>query len=235
MNPAMELLQVATRGPSALDAFLQTHGLTPQLATGVRELFINFVETDQFDNAEFAASVLAGLWLRLGNFPEVVRNLLDYLQLRFKLANSPAEYAEVRTRALEALGKAADLPDDEFAFRAAVLAADAGFFGHLAGGEEQGLDAPRVLSDLVAATHRAQRVTASTWLPRYVSLLAGVLQQLLSESLPTNQQLQANRSFRELAGDISALLPAIEYFPDDPEKAAEVDALFRSFARTYAG
>jgi hypothetical protein len=233
MNPAMELLRVAANGPRALDTFLQTHELSPQLATGVRELFVRFVETDQFDNAEFAASVLSTLWLKLGNLHEVVRNLLDFLQLRFKLAESAGEYAEVRTRTLDALRKAAELPDDEFAFRAAVLAADASFFGYLAGGQAFGLDATRVLADLVAATHRVKRATTSTWLPRFVSLLAGALQEFLSESLPAEQQVQADRSFRELAGGIPTLFPTISHFPDAPAKAAQVDALFKSFADKY--
>jgi hypothetical protein len=72
----MELRRASAGGPTALDAFLQTHVLTPALAAGVRELFVSFLKTDQFGNAEVAASVLAVLWLRLGNFHEVLRNRL---------------------------------------------------------------------------------------------------------------------------------------------------------------
>jgi predicted phage tail protein len=235
MNPAMELLRASAGGPTALDAFLQTHDLTPRLATGVRELFLSFLQTDQFDNAELAASVLAVLWLRLGNLHEVLRNRLDHIQLQFRRAESAEEYARVRTHALDTLGKAVDLDEHEFAFRAAVLTADASFFGYRAGGTAQGLSAALVLADLVAASHRAQRAAGSRWLPRFVSLMAGAVEAMLSERLPANEQGHADRSFRQLAAEVGGLLPARRHFPDDHEKAAHVDALLKDLADTYGG
>jgi hypothetical protein len=235
MNLVMELLRASAGGPTALDAFLQTHDLTPGLAAGVRELFVSFLDTDQFDNAELAASVLAVLWLRLGNFHEVLRNRLDHLQLKFKRAESAEEYAEVRAQALDALGKAVDLDEHEFAFRAAVLTADASFFGYRAGGKAQGFSAALVLADLVAASQRAQRAAGSRWLPRFVSLMAGAVQALLSERLPADEQTRADRSFRQLAAEVGGLRPARRHFPGDHEKAAQVDALLQDLADTYGG
>jgi hypothetical protein len=235
MNPAMELSRASAGGPPALDAYLQTHDLTPGLATGVRELFLSFLQTDQFDNAELAASVLAVLWLRLGNVHEVLRNRLDHLQLQFRRAASAEAYAEVRAQALDALGKAVDLDEHEFAFRAAVLTADASFFGYRAGGQAPGLSAALVLADLVAASHRAQRAAGSRWLPRFVSLMAGAVQVMLSERLPADDQAQADRSFRQLAAEVGGLLQARRHFPDDREKAAHVDALLKDLAAKYGG
>jgi hypothetical protein len=235
MNPAVELLRASLGGPTALDAFLQTHDLTPGLAAGVRELFVSFLETDQFDNAELAASVLAVLWLRLGNFHEVLRNRLDDVQLQFRRAESAEEYAEVRAQALDTLEKAVDLDEHEFAFRAAVLTADASFFGYRAGGTAQGLSASLVLADLVAASHRAQRAAESRWLPRFVSLMAGTVQGILPERLPTDEQEHADRSFRQLAAEVGGLLPARRHFPDDREKAAQLDALLNDLADRYRG
>ena len=235
MNPAMELFRASAGGLTALDAYLQTHDLTPGLAAGVRELFLSFLQTDQFDNAELAASVLAVLWLRLGNFQEVLRNRLDHIQLQFRRAASAEEHAEVRTHALDTLGKAVDLDEHEFAFRAAVLAADASFFGYRAGGQAQGFSAALVLADLVAASHRAQRAAGSRWLPRFVSLMAGAVQAILSERLAADEQARADRSFRQLAAEVGGLLPARRHFPDDREKAAHVDALLNDLADKYGG
>lgn len=235
MNPAMELLRASGGGPTALDTFLQTHSLTPALAAGVRELFVSFLETDQFDNAELAASVLAVLWLRLGNFHEVLRNRLDHLQLQFMRAESAEEYGEVRAQALDTLGKAVDLDEHEFAFRAAVLTADASFFRYQAGGKAQGLSASLVLADLVAASHRAHRVAGSRWLPRFVSLMAGAVQAILSERLPAEEQAHADRSFRQLAAEAGRLLPARRHLSDDLEKAAQVDALLKDFVDKCGG
>jgi hypothetical protein len=235
MNPAMDLLRASVGGPTTLDAFLLTHDLTPALTAGVRDLFVSFLETDQFDNAELAASVLAVLWLRLGNFHEMLRNRLDHLQLQFRRAESAEEYTEVRAKALRTLGKAVDLDEHEFAFRAAVLTADASFFGYRAGGKAQGLSAVLVLADLVAASHRAQRAAGSPWLPRFVSLMAGTVQAILPERLPTDEQAHADRSFRQIAAEVGGLLPAGRHFSDDREKAAQVDALLNGLADRYRG
>src|SRR5690242_13365488 len=103
MSPAMALLRASASGPAALEAFLEAHELTPQLAGAVRELLVRFLKTDQVDKAELAASVLPVLWLRLGNWHEVLRNRLDHLQLRFKRAGEAQSYAELREHALDTL------------------------------------------------------------------------------------------------------------------------------------
>jgi hypothetical protein len=233
MNPALELLKASAIGPRGLESFLQTHELTPELAGAMRELFTTFVNTDQFENAELAASVLALLWLRLGNFQEGLRNLIDHLQLRFRLAESPEAYIQVRTQALAALSKAVELEDHEFAFRAAVLAADASYFGHAAGGLAPGLNMPLVLADCVAAAHRANRATTSPWFPRFVSLFAGILQMAASEHLSREDQENADCSLRQLAGEVDLLLPTTRHFPDDPEKASQVATLLAALVANY--
>lgn len=233
MNPALELLRASATGPHSLDSFLQTHKLTPQLATAVRELFITFVNTDQLENAELAASVLALLWLRLGNVQEGLRNHIDHQQLRFTLAESGESYTRVRAEALAALSKAVDLEDHEFAFRAAVLAADASYFGHTAGGQAAGLNVPRVLADIVAAAHRAHQATTSPWFPRFVSLFAGIIQMAASEHLSSEDQEKADRSLRQLASEVHLLLPTTHHFPDDPEKASQMAALLSSLVNRY--
>ena len=233
MTPAMALLRSSAGGPAALEAFLEAHELTPQLAEAVRELFVGFLQRDQLDNAELAVSVLPVLWLRLGNWHEVLRSRLDHLQVRFKRAEEAQSYAELREHALDTLRKAVDLDENEFAFRAAVLAADASFFGYGAGGGTVGLGAPVVLADLVAAAHRSHRATGSTWLPRFVSLLAAAVQRTLAEELSPDEQRNANRSLRQLATEGKALLPAKRHFPDDQEKAAHVDVLFSALITKY--
>ena len=229
----MALLRASASGPRALEAFLETHELTPQLAGAVRELFVHFLKADQVDNAELAASVLPVLWLRLGNWHEVLRNRLDHLQLRFKRTEAAQSHAELREHALDTLRKAVDLDEDEFAFRAAVLAADASFFGYQAAGGSAGLGAPLVLADLVAAAHRSHRAPGSPWLPRFVSLLAAAVQRTLAEELSADEQRNAARSLRQLAAEGKALLPVKRHFPDDHEKAAHVDALFSALMNKY--
>jgi hypothetical protein len=205
MNPARELLKASASGPHGLESFLQTHEMTPQLAAAMRELFISFLNTDQLENAELAASALALLWLRLGNPQEMLRNLIDYLQLRFKHAESAEAYAGVRAHALDTLTKAAELEAHEFAFRAAVLAADASYFGHKAEGQGLGLHVPLALADLVAAAHRAHRATNSPWFPRFASLFAAILQTSMSEHLSREDQEHADRSLRHLASEVDLL------------------------------
>ncbi len=233
MNPAMGLLRASAAGPSALEAFLQTHDLTPQLATEVRERFLSFLKTDQFDNAELAASVLAVLWLRLGNFREVLRNILDHLQLRFRRAESVEEYAHVRSGALDALGKAVDLDEHEFAFRAAVLAADSSYFAYRVGGEASGLSISLMLADLVAAAHRARGVAESTWFPRFLSLAAAITQTATAEHPSTDERVPVDCALREFAGEIRAFFPIRRHFPDDPKKASHLAGLFTALADRY--
>lgn len=148
---------------------------------------------------------------------------------------SAEAYTGVRAQALDTLGKAVDLGEHEFAFRAAVLTADASFFGYRAGGTAQGLSASLALADLIAASHRAQRVAGSRWLPRFVSLMAGAVQAILSERLPADEQAHADRSFRQLAAEVGDLLPARRHFPDDRERAAQVDALLNGLADRHRG
>ncbi len=131
-------------------------------------------------------------------------------------------------------GTAVELEDHEFAFRAAVLAADASYFGHTAGGQALGLNVPMVLADFVAAAHRAHQATGSTWFPRFVSLFAGILQTTTSEHLSREDQENADRSLRQLAGEVDLLLPTTRHFPDDPEKASQIAALLTSLVDKYS-
>lgn len=233
MNPALDLLRASASGQSGLEAFLQTHELTPELASAVRELFIGFINTDQFENAELAASVLALLWLRLGNPQEMFRNHIDHLQLRFKHADTPASYAALRAQALDALSKVIELEEHEFAFRLAVLAADASYFGHKVGGQAIGLSVPLVLADLVAAAHRARTATSSTWFPRFVSLLAAAVQEAMSQQLPNEERDNADRSLRLLATEGKTLIPPGFKFPDDPNKTSQLTALLRRLTHRH--
>jgi hypothetical protein len=118
------------------------------------------------------------------------------------LRSTCPRWAETRT-----LGKAVEFDDDEFAFRAAVLAADASYFGHTAGGQTLGLTVPMALADFVAAAHRAHQATTSPWFPRFVSLFAGILQTTTSESVSREDQESADRSLRQLAAEMDLFLP----------------------------
>jgi hypothetical protein len=49
MSVALELLRASAKGQQELDAFLKTHPLTPELASGVRDLFAHFLSTGEFE------------------------------------------------------------------------------------------------------------------------------------------------------------------------------------------
>jgi hypothetical protein len=233
MGTAQDLLRAAATGPQGLELFLETHALTPQLAAEVREVFVKSTHAGHLETAELAASVGAMLWLRLDNADEMFRNVIDHLQVRFQLAHDAASYVEVRTSTLDVLHRLVPLQKDEFAFRAAVLAADATYFGHQAGGERLGLSIRLMLADLAAATNYAQRATPSTWFPRFVGLTAAVVQTAMSESLSQDQREQADRSLRHLAAEIGSLRPTSRYFPEDPGKASQVDDLLTALVSRY--
>jgi hypothetical protein len=233
MSTAMDLLRAAATGPEGLESFLQTHELTSQLAAEVRDVFVRSIHAGHLETAELAASVGAMLWLRLGNTHEMFRNVIDHLQVRFQLAHDAASYVAVRSSTLDVLSRVVSLQDDELGFRAAVLAADAAYFGHQVGGERLGLSIPLMLADLAAATNYAQRAAPSTWFPRFVGLTAAVAQRAMAEDLSEDQREQADRSLRHLAGEVASLRPTSRYFPEDPEKARQVDALLTALVSRY--
>jgi hypothetical protein len=199
MSMALELLRASAEGQRELEAFLETHPLTPEFASGVRELFAHILNTGALEQAELAASVAGLLWALLGDPHEMVRGFIDHLQIRFKRAQAAETYAEVRAAALEMLRRITDLQDQEFPFRLAVLAADASYFGYRAGGGQPSpFSLPLVLSDLVAAANRATRVSGSIFYPRFASLAAAVIQTALSE-LSEDEHGHVDRSLRHLA------------------------------------
>jgi hypothetical protein len=233
MNAALELLRAATAGLQGLESYLQAHELTPQLASEVRELFVAYANAGRLETAELAANVVALLWLRLDNSHEMFRNVIDHLQVQFQRAQDATSYAAVRTDALEVLSKLLGVQEDEFAFRAAVLAADACYYGHRADGEQLGLSVPLMLADLAAAAHYAQRAVPSTWFPRFIELTAAVVWTAMSKHVSEDDREQADRSLRILAGDVGSLLPTSRYFPEDPKKASRVDALLTALVNQY--
>src|SRR5690349_4229334 len=121
MSTAQELLEAAERGPEGLEAYLESHPLTPQLANEVRGAFVRAAQAGHLATAELAASVASLLWLRLENTHEAFRNAIDHLQVRFQIAQDAVAYVDVRTKALEVLSRLRSLQEDEFSFRAAVL------------------------------------------------------------------------------------------------------------------
>jgi hypothetical protein len=233
MNAARELLKAAATRPEGLESFLETHELTPQLAAEVRELFVAYANAGRLETAELAANVVALLWLRLDNSHEMFHNTIDYLQVRFQRAQDATSYAAVRTETLDMLSRLLGVREDEFVFRAAVLAADACYYGHRAGGERLGLRVPLMLADVVAAANYAQRASPSTWFPRFIELTAAVVWTAMSEHVSEDDRGQADRSLRILAGDVGSLLPTSRYFPEDPKKASRVDALLTALVNQY--
>jgi hypothetical protein len=233
MSVALDVLKAATAGPDGLDSFLQTHELTPQLAAEVRELFVAYAKAGRFETAELASAVAANLWLRLGNDHEMFRNTIDHLQVQFKRAQEVAAYAAVRAEALYVLSQLLDFREDEFIFRAAVLAADASYFGHRIGGEQLGFSVPLMLADLIAATNYAERAVPSTWFPRLVELTAAVVRIAMDERVSKDDQEDADRSLRSLASTAGSLLPTSRYFPEEPAKASQIDALLITLVGRY--
>jgi len=233
MSTALDLLRAAVAGPQGLESFLQTHPLTRELAAEVRELFVAYANAGRLETAELAASVTALLWLRLDDEHEMFRNVVDHLQVRFQRAQDATSYAAVRTEALDLLSRLLGVREDEFVFRTAVLVADASYFGHRAGGEPLGLSVPLMLADLAAAANYAQRAIPSTWFPKFVELTAAVIRTAMSERVRDDHRAQADRSLRNLAGQVESLLPTSRYFPEDPKKAAQIDGVFTSLVAKY--
>jgi len=233
MSTARELLEAAAGSPGGLEAFLERHAVTPQLATEVRGAFVRAAKAGHLETAELAASVASLLWLRLGNTHEGFRNAIDRLQVGFQLAQDAAAYLDVRTRALEVLSRLRSLNEEEFSFRAAVLAADAGYFGHRAGGDRVGLSVPVILADLASASNYARWLVSSTWFPRFVELLAVTVQAAMSKQLEIIEQEQVDRSLRHLAADVRSILPSIRCFPESSAKATEIDRVLTLLVGRY--
>lgn len=72
------------------------------------------------------------------------------------MAQDPAAYLAVRTEALEVLSRLHSVQENEFSFRAAVLAADASYFGHRVSGDRTDLSLSVMLADLAAAANYAR-------------------------------------------------------------------------------
>lgn len=75
---------------------------------------------------------------------------------------------------------------------------------------------------------------SATLVSQFVSLFAGILQTNTSEHLSREDQENADRSLRQLAGEVDLLLPTTRHFPDDPEKASQVAALLTALVNTYS-
>lgn len=232
-STARELLEAAARGPEGLEAFLTRYPVSAHLANEVRGAFVRAAQAGQLETAELAASVASLLWLRLENTHEAFRNAIDHLQIRFQMAQDPAAYLAVRTKALEVLSRLRSVQEDEFSFRAAVLAADATYFGHRVTGDRTDLSVSVMLADLAAAANYAQRVSSSAWLPRFVELLAAGTQVAMSETLGASEQEKVDTSLRGLAGEVRSMLPASRYFPEHPAKASEIDRLLALVLTRY--
>jgi hypothetical protein len=233
MSAARELLEAAACGPQSLEAFLERHPLTPQLANEVREAFVGAAQAGRLEAAELAASVASLLWLRLGNTHETFRNAIDHLQVRFQMAQNSAGYLDVRTKTLDVLSRLRSVQEDEFSFRAAVLAADASYFGHRAGGANVGLTVPLMLADLASAMNYAERVPSSKWLPKFVELMAVAVQMAIAAEIPEDERDNVDRSLRRLARETGSIAPARRYFPEDPAKGSDIERLLAQLLERY--
>ena len=197
--------------------------ITPALAEEARTVFKEAVGAGNAGLAQMAALAAASLWLRLGNREDALVNFIDAHQVGYMSANTPAEYAQVRTQLLEARAMADEIGARNQGFKAATIAADCSFWAAEAS-DQKGRDdlVLQTLADLVAASDVAE-ADGSADFERYVSLTAAAARVAMSTLWFDEDEARATDLLRQLAAASDRTIPADFTYSQfgDPAKTAD--------------
>jgi len=189
---------------------------TPALANAAERLLAEARGDAKFDDARAALLLVSLVYRQLGLTDRSVNASLDRLQILHQLAKTAAAYAEVRAAARELQGQAEQAGLTDFAFRCAVLAADAAYFGGIAtDAPASEIDGPlNALQDLQQAWPLAGETKSDGWIERLASLTATVvsaihLKPMLDEKVEQPLQRLAAWTERWLPPDFAYGDPTI--------------------------
>ena len=211
--------------------------ISPELATEARAAFKQATEAGNLSFALVAASAAALTWLHLGNRREALVSYIDWQQLEYMRADSPAEYGAAREGLLTAMTMANDLDDRAEAFKAGQIAADCSFWasesaGGGAAGDQWLIQALRDLIILEPLVDSGERVMYE----RFVSLLAATANKALSTFWSADSGT-VDDLLTELARVADATIP-VEFtyqLEGGAEKTANTAAVLARLADEHGG
>jgi len=238
MTPLLkELLEVAARGPAALETALDADAsrLTPQLGEEARQRFRQAIDAKDVGAALAAVIVASRIFHRLGDRPNELRNQLDFWQLQFMRAGRVEEYARVREASRHLAELADKIPAPELAFEAAVLAADSAYFaGEAVGGPDSVAWLITALDDLVVACGRVSGVEKDGGVfLKFVSLLASTVDKAMGRVLLDEDREKVDALLRKIAAVVDDIIPPDFRWPSDPTKTSAVAAALTRLADGY--
>jgi hypothetical protein len=205
--------------------------LTPELAGEARAAFVQAAAAGEPDVALAAVIAASMMWLRLGDRQQAAVNYVDWQQLEYMRADTPAEYATAREGLQRAVAMADELGDRDQAFKAGGIAADCSFWASEAAtapGEKDEwlLHAMRDLLALQPSVDIALQPSVDSErradYERFVSLLAAVATRAMSTFWSQPTRTEATDLLRQLAHLADATVPVdFSYqLAGDPSKTA---------------
>jgi hypothetical protein len=174
-------------------------------------------------------------WLRLGNGEESIRNYIDWQQMDYMRAETPAAYAEVRELLLRGREMAEQIGSRDQAFKAAGLAADCSFWASDAARPPESHDLLlQALRDIIAASELADPAGKADY-ERYVSLLAAAATTAMGTVWPEQREPEAQSLLRRLAAASDQTIPVEFRYEQvgDPVKTANTASILTALADGY--
>jgi hypothetical protein len=232
-----ELVEATAQG--RLDDLLSEPGneLTPELASQARELFKQAYGAGRMDLAQAAVMTASLAWLRLGDREQAVINFVDWQQIEYMRAETPAAYAQAREGLLNARGMALEIGARDQAFKAATIAADCSFWAAQAthGPEAEDL-LLQTLRDVVAASELAEAHDGADF-ERYVSLLAAAANEAMSRYWLDEREAEAKDLICRLADASERTIPVDFTYSQagDAEKTANTASILTALADACGG
>ncbi len=229
-----EVLAALERGPAELVQLLnQREGeITPELATSAGAFAEEGLLNRDGEKALLGARAATDLHLWLGDRPNALKWLITVNEVLYVGLDTSENYLSVRRAMLDAIEKADEIGSAELAFKAAVLAAEAGFHAGEGTGEPDEWRRT-VLADVAVARGRAPADPDEVWYPRLVYLIAVVgAEAMTAAAIEDDEQLK--RSLRELASWVEARVPVDFVFDPDAKINAQIAGQLTALTADFA-
>lgn len=212
--------------------------VTDDLAREARAACIDALHAGNLGLAHVAAISASMLWIHLGDREQSLVSYVDWQQIEYMRAETPAEYDAARQSLRRATEMAEEVGSRDEAFKAAAIAADCSFWAALGaeGAAEKQRRLVQTLRDVIDVAPLADPAVAVSF-ERYVSLLAATASEAMSTIWSASHEAEAADLLRELASVADAVVPIDFRYEQagDAEKTAGTASILAELLDAHGG